>query len=74
MRPESTPKLTIATLSITHLEGILAKLNYGVPLVITIHSLEPLRPWEPKSLVSISCTKASLRFRRTMIVMLDLNG
>src|SRR3981081_2347848 len=30
----------------THLGGILAKLNYGIPLVITIHSLEPLRPWK----------------------------
>jgi starch synthase len=30
----------------THLGGILAKLNYGVPLVLTVHSLEPLRPWK----------------------------
>lgn len=30
----------------THLGGILAKLNYGIPLVITVHSLEPLRPWK----------------------------
>lgn len=30
----------------THLAGILAKLNYGIPLVITVHSLEPLRPWK----------------------------
>ena len=29
----------------THLGGILAKLVYGLPLVITVHSLEPLRPW-----------------------------
>lgn len=26
--------------------GILAKLLYGIPLVITVHSLEPLRPWK----------------------------
>lgn len=26
--------------------GVLAKLLYGVPLVITTHSLEPLRPWK----------------------------
>jgi glycogen synthase len=26
--------------------GILAKILYGVPLVITTHSLEPLRPWK----------------------------
>ena len=34
----------------THLGGILAKLNYGVPLVITTHSLEPLRPWKREQL------------------------
>jgi alpha-maltose-1-phosphate synthase len=30
----------------SHLGGILAKLAYGIPLVITVHSLEPLRPWK----------------------------
>ncbi len=30
--------------------GILAKLNYGVPLVLTVHSLEPLRPWKREQL------------------------
>jgi len=30
--------------------GILAKLCYGVPLVITTHSLEPLRPWKREQL------------------------
>ncbi|MCB0166921.1 MAG: glycogen synthase [Anaerolineae bacterium] len=30
----------------THFGGILAKLGYGIPLVITTHSLEPLRPWK----------------------------
>lgn len=30
----------------SHLGGILAKLNYGIPLVLTVHSLEPLRPWK----------------------------
>ncbi len=34
----------------THLGGILAKLNYGIPLVITTHSLEPLRPWKREQL------------------------
>ena len=29
-----------------HLGGILSKLAYGIPLVITVHSLEPLRPWK----------------------------
>lgn len=30
----------------SHWGGILAKLNYGIPLVLTVHSLEPLRPWK----------------------------
>ncbi|WP_372792296.1 glycogen synthase [Lutibacter sp.] len=29
-----------------HFAGIVAKLCYGIPLVITTHSLEPLRPWK----------------------------
>lgn len=32
------------------LGGILAKLNYGIPLVVTTHSLEPLRPWKREQL------------------------
>ena len=34
----------------SHFGGILAKLNYGISLVITVHSLEPLRPWEREQL------------------------
>lgn len=34
----------------SHLGGILAKMNYGLPLVITVHSLEPLRPWKREQL------------------------
>jgi len=34
----------------THFGGILARLNYGIPLVITTHSLEPLRPWKREQL------------------------
>lgn len=33
-----------------HFAGILAKLNYGVPMVLTVHSLEPLRPWKREQL------------------------
>jgi glycogen synthase len=33
-----------------HFGGILAKLNYGIPMVITTHSLEPLRPWKREQL------------------------
>jgi glycogen synthase len=34
----------------THLGGILARTGYGIPLVITTHSLEPLRPWKREQL------------------------
>lgn len=30
--------------------GIVAKLCYGIPLIITTHSLEPLRPWKREQL------------------------
>ncbi|MBT3742841.1 MAG: glycogen synthase [Polaribacter sp.] len=33
-----------------HFAGIIAKLCYGIPLVITTHSLEPLRPWKREQL------------------------
>lgn len=33
-----------------HMGGIVAKLCYGIPLVITVHSLEPLRPWKREQL------------------------
>ena len=34
----------------SHFGGILAKQNYGIPLLITTHSLEPLRPWKREQL------------------------
>ena len=34
----------------THMAGIWAKLNYHIPLVLTTHSLEPLRPWKREQL------------------------
>lgn len=34
----------------THFGGVLAKINYGLPLVITTHSLEPLRSWKREQL------------------------
>jgi glycogen synthase len=34
----------------SHLAGIVAKLAYGIPLVVTTHSLEPLRPWKREQL------------------------
>ena len=34
----------------THFAGMLTKLAYGIPLVLTVHSLEPLRPWKREQL------------------------
>ena len=34
----------------SHFAGIVSKLCYGTPLVITTHSLEPLRPWKREQL------------------------
>ncbi len=34
----------------THFAGLLARLSYGIPLVVTVHSLEPLRPWKREQL------------------------
>ena len=34
----------------SHFGGIMAKLNYGIPMVLTVHSLEPLRPWKREQL------------------------
>ena len=36
----------------SHFGGILAKMSYGIPLAITTHSLEPLRPWKREQLAS----------------------
>ncbi len=34
----------------SHLGGILIKQAYEIPLVVTVHSLEPLRPWKREQL------------------------
>lgn len=34
----------------SHFAGVLAKICYEIPLVITTHSLEPLRPWKREQL------------------------
>ena len=34
----------------THLAGLIARLSYRIPLVLTVHSLEPLRPWKREQL------------------------
>jgi len=33
-----------------HLAGLLVRNAYGIPLVVTVHSLEPLRPWKREQL------------------------
>jgi starch synthase len=53
----------------SHFGGILAKLNYGVPLVITVHSLEPLRPWKREQLAG--GYDFSLWIERTALGMAD---
>jgi len=34
----------------THFGAILARINYNIPMVLTVHSLEPLRPWKREQL------------------------
>lgn len=34
----------------SHFSGILAKILYNIPMIITVHSLEPLRPWKREQL------------------------
>ncbi len=34
----------------THLAGLLASGAHGIPLAVTVHSLEPLRPWKREQL------------------------
>src|SRR6187402_514340 len=52
-----------------HLGGILAKVAYGIPLVITVHSLEPLRPWKREQLGG--GYDASSWVERTALAMAD---
>jgi glycogen synthase len=54
--------------------GILAKLNYGIPLVVTTHSLEPLRPWKREQLAggydfSLWVEKAALEMADAIIAV-----
>ena len=34
----------------THLAGMVTSQAYGLPLIVTVHSLEPLRPWKREQL------------------------
>ena len=58
----------------SHFGGILAKKNYGIPLVITTHSLEPLRPWKREQLAggydfSVWVEKAALEMADAIIAV-----
>ncbi|SCY19793.1 glycogen synthase (ADP-glucose) [Nonlabens sp. Hel1_33_55] len=53
----------------SHFAGIMAKLCYGTPLVVTTHSLEPLRPWKRDQLGR--GYDASSWIERTAIEMAD---
>jgi len=53
----------------SHFGGILAKKNYGLPLVITVHSLEPLRPWKREQLAGAYAF--SLWVEKTALEMAD---
>jgi len=58
----------------SHFGGILARLNYGIPLVITVHSLEPLRPWKREQLgggydFSLSIEKTALAIADAVIAV-----
>ncbi len=60
----------------THLGGIIAKINYSIPLVITTHSLEPLRPWKREQLqggYDFSCwvEKTALEMADAVIAVSD---
>lgn len=53
----------------SHFGGILAKLNYSIPMVLTTHSLEPLRPWKREQLAG--GYDFSVWVERTAIEMAD---
>ena len=53
----------------THLGGIVAKLALGIPLVVTVHSLEPLRPWKREQLAG--GYDATVWVERTALEMAD---
>ncbi len=61
----------------THMAGIWAKLNYGIPLVITTHSLEPLRPWKREQLgggYDFSCWVEKMAIEMADAVIAVSNG
>ncbi len=57
----------------THLGGIIAKLNYGIPLVITVHSLEPLRPWKREQLMADAVVAVSEGTRNDILKLFNVD-
>jgi len=58
----------------THMAGIFAKKAYNIPLIITTHSLEPLRPWKREQLgfgydLSVWIEKTALEMADTVIAV-----
>ena len=45
----------------SHFGGILAQKNYGIPLVITVHSLEPLDPGNANNLAVVTISRFGLK-------------
>jgi glycogen synthase len=63
----------------THFGGMLAKMTLGIPLVITVHSLEPLRPWKREQLgggYDFSCwvERAALEMADAVIAVSNETG
>jgi alpha-maltose-1-phosphate synthase len=60
----------------TNLAGHLASLLYGVPHVMTVHSLEPLRPWKAEQLgggytVSSWCERVAVESAAAIVAVSD---
>ena len=57
-----------------NLAGHLAKLTYGIPHVVTVHSLEPLRPWKAEQLgggyaLSVFCERTGMESADAVIAV-----
>jgi starch synthase len=58
----------------TNLGGHLAKLRHGIPHIVTVHSLEPMRPWKAEQLgggyaVSTFCEQTALESADAVIAV-----
>jgi len=49
--------------------GSWQRLNYGIPLVITVHSLEPLRPWNASNSAAVTILPSG--WKKTALEMAD---